>query len=103
MVTSLVGGQVKESGLPGEVWNDAMNFSMAEHALKMLCGFEAPIGTEGSRRQSGTWTSTETTQRTTLSVVTVKSRIDSRIHYFSAGHEPPAGNPGPDRKTGDCP
>jgi hypothetical protein len=91
MVTSLVGGQVKESGLPGDVWNDAMNFQVAEPALKMFCGFETPIGTQGSRRHAGTWTRTETTQRTTLSVVTVKSRIDARIHYFSAGVNLPQG------------
>jgi hypothetical protein len=85
MVTSFVGGQMKEIGLPGDVWNDAMNFSEAEPALKMLCGFEAPIGSQRSRTRSGTWTRTQTTQYATSSVVTVKSRIDSRIHYFEAG------------------
>jgi len=85
MVSSLVGDQMKNNGLPGEVWDDAMNISAAEPALKMLCGFEAPIVTRNSKTRSGTWTRTETTHATSLSVVTVKSRIDSRIHYFEAG------------------
>lgn len=91
MVTSLVGGQVKDAGMSGDVWNDAMTFMHAQEALRMLCGFEAPIGTQNSKRRTGTWTRTETTQQTTLSVVTVKSRIDSRIHYLNAGQNIPPG------------
>jgi hypothetical protein len=91
MVSSLVGGTMKESGLPEEFWNDAMNFQTAQPALKMLCGFDAPIGTQNTKSRSGTWTQTEVSHKTTLSVVTVKSRIDSRIHYFNAGINLPQG------------
>lgn len=91
MVTSLVGGTMKGSGLPEEFLNDTMNFQTAQPALKMLCGFDAPIGTQQSRSRSGTWTKKETTHQTSLSVVTVKSRIDSRIHYFNAGINLPQG------------
>jgi len=91
MVSSLVGGQMKGSGLPEKFWNDAMNVQIAQPALAMLCGFEAPIGTTSTKSRSGTWTTKETTNQTTLSVVTVKSRIDSRIHYFNAGINLPPG------------
>jgi hypothetical protein len=91
MVTSLVGGKMKQSGLPEEFWNDAMNFQTAQPALKMLCGFDAPIGTQNTKSRSGTWTKKETTHQTSLSVVTVKSQIDSRIHYFNAGINLPPG------------
>lgn len=91
MVSSLVGGTMKGSGLPEEFWNDAMNFQTAQPALKMLCGFDAPIGTQNSKSRSGTWTKKETIHQTTLSVVTVKSQIDSRIHYFNAGINLPQG------------
>lgn len=91
MVSSLVGGTMKGSGLPEEFWNDAMNFQTAQPALNMLCGFDAPIGTRNTKSRSGSWTKKETTHQTTLSVVTVKSRIDSRIHYFNAGINLPPG------------
>jgi hypothetical protein len=91
MVSSLVGGKMKGSGLPEEFWNDSMNFQTAQPALNMLCGFDAPIGTANTKSRSGTWTKKETTHQTSLSVVTVKSRIDSRIHYFNAGINLPRG------------
>jgi hypothetical protein len=90
-VSSLVGGTMKGSGLPEEYWNDAMTFQTAQPALNMLCGFDAPIGTQNTKSRSGTWTKTEVSHKTTLSVVTVKSWIDSRIHYFNAGINLPGG------------
>jgi hypothetical protein len=91
MVSSLVGGKMKDSGLPEKYWNDAMNVQTAQPALNMLCGFDAPIGSANTKSRSGTWTKKEVTHNTTLSVVTVKSRIDSRIHYFNAGINLPPG------------
>jgi hypothetical protein len=54
MVSSFVGGQVKDAGVPEEYWNDAMNFQAAEPALKELCGFDAPIGTQNAKTRSST-------------------------------------------------
>jgi hypothetical protein len=91
MVSGLVTGQFAKMGMPEHVIKDNMNFTLAQQALKMLCGFEAPIIEERSRRFSGSWTSKTTTGRTTFSVVTATSRIDSRVHHFMAGYNMPHG------------
>jgi hypothetical protein len=91
MVAGFVGSQFRNAGLPEGVFNDAMNFTVAQQALKMMCGFDAPIVEEHSRRFSGSWTRTSTTQRTSSSVVTATSRIDSRVQHFMAGYNLPQG------------
>jgi len=91
MVSGLVTGQFAKMGMPEHVIEDNMNFTLAQQALKMLCGFEAPLVEERSHSRSGSWTKTTTTGRTTFSVVTATSRIDSRIHYFMAGYNIPQG------------
>jgi hypothetical protein len=91
MVAGLVTGQFAKMGMPEHVIKDNMNFTLAQQALKMLCGFEAPIVEERSRSRSGSWTKTTTTGRTTFSVMTATSRIDSRIHHFMAGYNLPQG------------
>jgi hypothetical protein len=90
MVAGLVTGQFAKMGMPEQVIQDNMNFTIAQQALKMLCGFEAPIVEERSRRHSGSWTKT-TTGRTTFSVMTATSRIDARVHHFMAGYNLPQG------------
>jgi hypothetical protein len=91
MVSGLVQSQFARMGMPESVINDNMNFKLAEQALKMLCGFEAPIVEERSRRFSGSWTKTTTTGHTTFSVVTATGRIDARVHHFMAGYNLPQG------------
>jgi hypothetical protein len=91
LVSGLVKEQFKSAGLPGSVFEDTMNFKVAEQALKMLCGFEAPLLAEHSKRYSGTWTTTTSTQRTTFSVVAATSRIDARVHTYLSGFNLPAG------------
>jgi len=91
MVSGLVTSQFSKMGMPERVIKDNMDFTLAEQVLKMLCGFEAPIVQERSRRFSGSWTKTTTTGRTTFSVVTATSRIDSRVHHFMAGFNLPQG------------
>jgi hypothetical protein len=91
MVSGLVTGQFASMGMPGHVIEDNMNFTLAQQALKMLCGFEAPIMEERSHRHSGSWTKTTTTGRTTFSVMTATSRIDARVHHFMAGYNLPQG------------
>jgi hypothetical protein len=90
MVSGLVTSQFAKMGMPERVMKDNMEFTLAEQALKMLCGFEAPIVQERSRRFSGLWTKT-TTGRTTFSVVTATGRIDARVHHFMAGYNLPQG------------
>ena len=46
---------------------------------------------ERSRRFSGGWTKTTTTQHTTVSVTTATARIDARVHEFMAGYNIPQG------------
>jgi hypothetical protein len=91
MVLSLVAGQYKKAGVPDNVVEDHMYFVLAEQVLKMLCGFEAPLVQEHSQRHSGSWTTTTTTGRTTLSVLTATSRIDSRVQQYMAGYNLPQG------------
>lgn len=91
IVSGLVKDQFAKMGMPESVINDNMNFKLAEQALKMLCGFEAPIVEERSRRFSGSWTKTTTTGHTTFSVVTATGRIDARVHHFMAGYNLPQG------------
>ncbi len=90
-LVSFAGDMAKQAGLPGQFWDDTMNFQVAEQALKMFCGYEAPIMQQHHKSEAGSMARHETTDSTTLSVVSVKSRIDSRIHYFSAGHNIPEG------------
>ena len=87
MFTGFAGDQVKGAGLSETLWNDTINFQAAEPALKMLCGFSAPVGMEKSIVRNGL----ERTDYTTSSIVTVTSRIDSRIHSFIAGQNIPQG------------
>jgi hypothetical protein len=87
MFTSFVAGEAKNAGLTEGLWNETMNFHLAEEALRMLCGFSAPIGTERSTMRSGF----EKIDYATSSIVTVTSRIDSRIHYLVAGQNLPPG------------
>ena len=91
MVSGLVAGQFSKAGMPERIIKDNMEFTLAEQALKMLCGFEAPVVQERSRRFSGSWTRTTTTRRTTFSAVTATSRIDSRVHHFLSGYNLPQG------------
>lgn len=88
---SFAGDMAKQAGVPGQFWNDSLNFTVAEQALKMFCGYEAPIAFQHQKTQSGGWTRQDSTDYTTASVVTVKSSIDSRIHYYNAGHNIPTG------------
>jgi hypothetical protein len=91
MVAGFVGGQFKNAGLPESFFQDAMNFTVAQQALQMFCGFDAPVIEERSRRFSGSWTKKTTTQRTMFSVMTATARIDARVHHFLAGYTIPQG------------
>jgi len=91
MVSGLVRGQFAKTGMPESVIDDNMNFKLAEQALTTLCGFNAPILEERSRRFSGSWTEKTTTGRTTFSVVTATGRIDARVHQFLSGYNLPQG------------
>lgn len=91
MVSGLVASQFSKMGMPERVIMDNMDFTLAQQALKMLCGFDAPIVEERSRRFSGSWTKTTTTGTTSFSVMTATSRIDSRVHHFMAGYNLPQG------------
>ncbi|PKG31471.1 hypothetical protein, partial [Methanoregula sp.] len=91
LVSGLVAGQFTAAGLPGSFFQDAMNIRIAEPALAMLCGFDAPIVTRHSRRASGSGGRRTTTDRTTVSVVTATSRIDARVHTFVSGISLPEG------------
>ncbi len=91
LASGFVGGQFKKTGLPEGFFQDAMSFTVAQQALKMLCGFDAPLVTERSKRFSGSWNKKTTTQRTSFSVVTATSRIDSRVHHFVSGFNLPQG------------
>jgi hypothetical protein len=91
LVSGLITGQFAKMGMPEHVIRDNMEFTLAQQALKMFCGFEAPIVEERSRRFSGSWTSKTTTGHTTFSVVSATSRIDARVHHFMAGYNLPRG------------
>jgi hypothetical protein len=86
IVSGLVTSQFAKMDMPESVYKDNMNFTLAQNALKMLCGFDAPVVEERSRSLSGSWTRTTTTRRTTFSVVMATSRIDSRVHQFLSGY-----------------
>ena len=88
-MVSFAGDMMKQAGLSEQAWNDFINFQVAENALKVLCGFEAPIVAQHAKRHSGGFMVHKTTDRTSVSVVEVKSRIDSRIHHLMAGHNIP--------------
>lgn len=90
-MVSFAGDMMKQAGLSEQAWNDFINFQVAENALKVLCGFEAPVVTQHAKRHGGGFTAHKTTERTSVSVVEVKSRIDSRIHYLMAGYNIPQG------------
>jgi hypothetical protein len=91
LVSGLIAGQFTKMGMPEHVIKDNLDFTLAQQALKMLCGFDAPIVEERSRRFSGSWTKTTTTGRTTFSVVTATGRIDAQVHQFMAGYNLPQG------------
>ncbi|NMB78386.1 MAG: hypothetical protein GYA23_04755 [Methanomicrobiales archaeon] len=91
LVSGFVAGQFKSAGLPEEFFNDIMQFKVAEQALKMLCGFDAPLVTARTQRRSGSWNRTTTTQRSSVSVVSSKASIDTRVHHFVSGFNLPAG------------
>jgi len=91
LVSGLVEGQFKAAGLPESFFRDAMNIKIAEPALAMLCGFDAPIVTQHTRSYSGSAGRKTTTERTTVSVVMAKSRIDARVHHFVSGFSLPQG------------
>lgn len=91
LVSGLVAGQITAAGLPESFFQDTMNIRIAEPALAMLCGFDAPIVTRHSHRYSGSGGRRTTTDRTTVSVVTATSRIDARIHTFVSGISLPDG------------
>jgi hypothetical protein len=91
LVAGFVGGQFEKTGLPRSFFDDAMAFQVAQQALQMFCGFNAPMIEERSRRFSGGWTKQTTTQRTTVSVTTATARIDARVHEFMAGYNIPQG------------
>ena len=90
MVSGLVAEEFRRAGMREGFFEDTMAFSNAQQALKILCGFDAPIVTNRSRRHTaGGWNKTTTTQRASVSVVTATSRIDSRVHEFMAGYNLP--------------
>ena len=91
MVYGLIAGQFAKAGMPERVIEDNMNFTLGQQALKMLCGFDAPIVEERARRFSGSWTKTTKTQRTSFSVMTATSRIDSRVQHYLSGYNLPQG------------
>jgi hypothetical protein len=91
MVYGLVKGQFAKAGMPERVIEDNMNFTLAQQALSMLYGFNAPLVEEHSRGFSGSGTRTTTTRRTSFSAVTATSRIDSRVQHFMAGYNLPQG------------
>lgn len=91
LVSGFVGDQFKKTGLPESFFEDAMNFQVAQQALKMLGDFDAPIVTERSNRNSGSWNKTTTKHGTTFSVVTATSRIDSRVQHYVSGFNLPQG------------
>ncbi|MDD1681769.1 MAG: hypothetical protein LUQ35_09175 [Methanoregula sp.] len=91
LVSGLVRGQFAKIGMPESVIDDNLTFKLAEQALTTLCGFNAPILEERSRRFSGSWTEKTTTGRTTFSVVTAKSRIDARVQNYLSGYNLPQG------------
>lgn len=90
-MVSFAGDMMKQAGLSEQAWNDFMNFQVGENALRMLCGFEAPIVTQHAKRHGGGFAVHTTTSHTSVSVTEVRSRIDSRIHYLMAGHNIPQG------------
>lgn len=90
-MVSFAGDMMKQAGLSGQAWNDFINFQVGENALKVLCGFEAPIVAQHAKRHGGGLAVHTTTDRTSVSVVDVKSRIDSRIHEMMAGYNLPQG------------
>jgi len=81
----------EKSGLPRSFFDDAMAFKVAEQALRVFCGFNAPIIEEWSRRFSGSATKKTTTGRTSFSVTAATARIDARVHEFMAGYTIPSG------------
>lgn len=87
MVTPLVAGQMKNSGVTDDLYNRSMAFLLGDRAIRLICGFEAPWGQE----KSTTGGLLAKTTYVTSSVVTVKSRIDARIQYFTAGKNLPQG------------
>lgn len=91
LVSGLVEGQFKAAGLPETFFRDAMNIKVAEPALAMLCGFDAPIVTQHTRSYSGSGGRRTKTERTSLSVVMAKSRIDARVHTYLSGFSLPQG------------
>jgi len=91
LVSGLVAGQFAAAGLPESFFHDAMNIRIAEPALAMFCGLDAPIVTEHSRKYSGSQGRITTTGRTTFSVVMANSRIDSRVHTLVSGFSLPQG------------
>lgn len=91
LVAGFAGAHVEKTGLPGSVFADAMAFEVAEQALSVLCRFHAPVVTERSRKYSSALNGKTTTQRTTVSVMTATSWIDSRVHQFVAGFNLPQG------------
>lgn len=90
-MVSFAGDMMKQAGLSGQAWNDFINFQVGENALKVLCGFEAPIATQHAKRHGGGLAVHKTTDHTSVSIVDVKSRIDSRIHELMAGYNIPQG------------
>lgn len=90
-MVSFAGDMMKQAGLSEQAWNDFMNFQVGENALKTLCAFEAPIVAQHAKRHGGGFAVHTTTDRTSISVTEVRSRIDSRIHYLMAGHNIPQG------------
>jgi hypothetical protein len=85
IASSVAGGLAKSAGMPGREFDDAMGVEIAEAALRSICGFEAPITLQTAKTKN----QQERTTHTTASVVTVKSHIDSRIHYFNTETLPP--------------
>ena len=91
LIAGFVGGQFEKTGLPRSFFDDAMTVQVAQQALAMFCGLNAPIVEQRTHRHSGTWTTKTTTGRTTVSVTTATARIDARVHEFMAGYNIPPG------------
>jgi hypothetical protein len=91
LIAGFVGGQFEKTGLPRSFFDDAMTVQVAQQALAMFCGLNAPIVEQRTHRHSGTWTTKTTTGRTTVSVTTASARIDARVHEFMAGYNIPPG------------
>jgi hypothetical protein len=79
MVSGLVTEEFKNAGMREGFFEDTMAFTLAQQALKMLCGFDAPIVTDRSRRRYRGGGTKTTTTHTALYVL---GRDGNEPHRF---------------------